>query len=42
MSVENQARSVSIYMIYRTEAWSLRNLAPQASSEQTLGSDGKN
>jgi hypothetical protein len=42
MSVENQARSVSVYVIYDAEAWSLRNLAPQASSEQWLGSDCKN
>jgi hypothetical protein len=37
-----QARSVEVYKIYYTEAWSLRNLAPQASSEQWLGSDCKN
>jgi hypothetical protein len=42
MSVENQTRSVSVYVIYVTEAWSLRNLAPQASSEEWLGSDCKN
>jgi hypothetical protein len=42
MPVEDQARSVSVYVIYDTEAWSSRNLALKASSEQWLGSDCKN
>jgi hypothetical protein len=42
LSVENQARSVTVYVMYCTETWSLRRLAPQASSEQMLGRDCKN
>jgi hypothetical protein len=42
MSVENQARSVPVYVIYDEDAWSLLDLTLPASSEQWLGSDCKN